>query len=111
MGAELRFNDAEASAMSAEITWHGKFQNHWLGRQRSLKVKLAEGKQWSLAETLFRPAWRFVRAYGLRRGFLDGFPGLWIAWSTAYQTFVRHSRLYEHRHQGQPPDEPRGGGA
>ncbi len=76
-----------------------------------LKRQLAEGKQWSLAETLFRPAWRFVRAYGLRRGFLDGFPGLWIAWSTAYQTFVRHSRLYEHRHQGQPPDEPRGGGA
>ena len=76
-----------------------------------LKRQLAEGKQWSLAETLFRPAWRFVRAYGLRRGFLDGFPGLWIAWSTAYQTFVRHSRLYEHQHQGQPPDKPRGGGA
>ena len=76
-----------------------------------LKRQLAEGKQWSPAATLFRPAWRFVRAYGLRRGFLDGFPGLWIAWSTAYQTFVRHSRLYEHQHQGQPPDEPRGGGA
>ena len=75
-----------------------------------LKRQLAEGKQWSPAATLFRPAWRFVRAYVLRRGFLDGFPGLWIAWSTAYQTFVRHSRLYEHQHQGRPLDEPRGGG-
>jgi glycosyltransferase involved in cell wall biosynthesis len=65
-----------------------------------LKRQLAAGKRWSLAETLFRPAWRFVRAYVLRRGFLDGFPGLWIAWSTAYQTFVRHSRLYEFEHNG-----------
>lgn len=61
-----------------------------------LKRQLADGRKWSLAETLFRPCWRFVRAYIFRRGFLDGFPGLWIAWSTAYQTFVRHSRLYEY---------------
>lgn len=87
-----------------------------------LKRQLAAGQTWSLAETLFRPAWRFVRAYILRRGFMDGFPGLWIAWSTAYQTFVRHSRLYEHSHRGAPPavkngsdtqcpDRPAGGAA
>jgi glycosyltransferase involved in cell wall biosynthesis len=74
-----------------------------------LKRHLAAGKQWSLMETITRPLWRFVRAYVLRRGFLDGFPGLWIAWSTAYQTFVRHSRLYEHQHQGPPPDGKSGG--
>ncbi len=74
-----------------------------------LKRQLAAGKRWSLTETLFRPAWRFVRAYVLRRGFLDGFPGLWIAWSTAYQTFVRYSRLYEHQHQT-PPSDTTGGG-
>ncbi|MDB6071487.1 MAG: glycosyltransferase family 2 protein [Verrucomicrobiales bacterium] len=73
-----------------------------------LKRQLAGGKTWSLAETLFRPAWRFVRAYILRRGFMDGFPGLWIAWSTAYQTFVRHSRLYEHSHRGAPPGTEKG---
>ena len=74
-----------------------------------LKRQIAAGKQWSLAETIFRPVWRFVRAYLLRRGFLDGFPGLWIAWSTAYQTFVRHSRLYEHHHREQPPRGSAGG--
>ena len=52
----------------------------------------------------YRPAWRFFRAYFLRRGFLDGFPGLWIAWSTAYQTFVRHSRLYEHERRNRQPE-------
>ena len=77
----------------------------------SLKRQLAAGKSWSLGETLFRPLWRFVRAYLLRRGFLDGFPGLWIAWSTAYQTFVRYSRLYEHHHQRKTPDASGGGEA
>ncbi|MDB6133683.1 MAG: glycosyl transferase [Verrucomicrobiales bacterium] len=76
-----------------------------------LKRQLADGRRWSLAETLLRPFWRFVRAYFLRRGFLDGFPGLWIAWSTAYQTFVRHSRLYEHTHRGGPPEETGSGKA
>ena len=68
-----------------------------------LKRQLAAGRRWSLLPTLTRPAWRFFRAYVLRRGFMDGFPGLWIAWSTAYQTFVRHSRLYEHEHRADPP--------
>jgi glycosyltransferase involved in cell wall biosynthesis len=77
------------------------FSHEYLQRQ------LAAGKRWSLAATLTRPAWRFFRAYFLRRGFLDGFPGLWIAWSTAYQTFVRHSRLYEHeRRNHQPENSP-----
>jgi hypothetical protein len=36
-----------------------------------------------------------VRAYVLKRGFLDGFPGLWIAGATAFFTFDRYSRLFE----------------
>ncbi|MEO7933513.1 MAG: glycosyltransferase family 2 protein [Chthoniobacterales bacterium] len=55
----------------------------------------ARGKRWSLAAAVTRPWWRFFRAYVLRRGFLDGFPGFWIAAATAFYTFVRHSRLYE----------------
>ncbi len=55
----------------------------------------AEGKKWSLTANILRPAWRFFRAYVLRRGFLDGFPGLWIAVGTAFFAFVRYSRKYE----------------
>jgi len=65
------------------------FSDAFLEKQKS------EGAQWSLAATLFRPWWRFFRAYVLRRGFLDGFPGLWIAVATAFFTFVRYSRKYE----------------
>ena len=57
--------------------------------------ELAEGRGWSQVDALFRPWWRFFRAYVLRRGFLDGFPGFWIAIATAFFTFMRYSRAYE----------------
>lgn len=60
-----------------------------------LERQIAEGKHWSLFANLTRPGWRFFRAYILRRGFLDGFPGLWIAVATAFFNFVRYSRKYE----------------
>lgn len=60
-----------------------------------LEKQKNEGAHWSLGATLFRPWWRFFRAYFLRRGFLDGFPGLWIAVATAFFAFVRYSRKYE----------------
>lgn len=60
-----------------------------------LEQQKAKGKKWSMFANVTRPLWRFFRAYVLRLGFLDGFPGLWIAVSTAYFTFVRYSRKYE----------------
>ena len=70
-----------------------------------LERQLADGKRWSLVHNVFRPLWRFVRCYFVRRGFLDGFPGLWIAVGIAFQAFVRHSRTYEAEHSGDPPAE------
>ncbi|MBX7210891.1 MAG: glycosyltransferase family 2 protein [Verrucomicrobiaceae bacterium] len=60
-----------------------------------LQKQKAAGVRWSLTANVARPAWRFFRAYVLRRGFLDGFPGLWIAVATAFFAFVRYSRKYE----------------
>ncbi len=73
-----------------------------------LQRMVEDGRRWSLASNLFRPWWRFFRGYVLRRGFLDGFPGLWIATGVAFQTFVRHSRLYE-RERGTPGKSASGG--
>jgi glycosyltransferase involved in cell wall biosynthesis len=42
-----------------------------------------------------RAAWRFVRSYVVRLGFLDGFPGLFVAATAAYSCFIRYARLYE----------------
>lgn len=70
-----------------------------------VQIQSARGRKWRLSETVLRPVWRFVRAYFLRLGFLDGFPGLYIAWSTSFVTFLRYSRLYEReRHLPAPTD-------
>jgi glycosyltransferase involved in cell wall biosynthesis len=70
--------------------------------QRQLEAKSG----WFASFVIFRSGWRFFRAYFLRLGFLDGFPGFFIAASNAYGTLVRHSRLYEHLHSEGMPDPP-----
>jgi len=50
-----------------------------------------------------RPLWRFGRAYFLRLGFLDGWPGYYIACHTAFSTLVRYAKLREARQQAQAP--------
>lgn len=71
-----------------------------------LARQIQEGARWSALPVVVRSAWRFVRAYVFRRGFLDGYPGFFIAASTAYATLFRHSRLYEHLHSVSPPCPP-----
>ncbi len=73
---------------------HVQYSNVFLETQRS------KGKRWSLLHTVFRPWWRFTRAYFLKLGFLDGFPGMWIAVATAFFTFDRYSRMYESAAEG-----------
>jgi glycosyltransferase involved in cell wall biosynthesis len=63
-----------------------------------LERELDRGRRFSWLRASLRPPWRFFRAYFLRLGLLDGFPGLYIAVGTAFGTFVRHSRLYEYAH-------------
>lgn len=65
-----------------------------------LRYQSALGRKWSLGQALFRPAWRFLRAYVLRGGFLDGYAGFYIAASTAFGTLLRYSRLYEAEKMG-----------
>jgi glycosyltransferase involved in cell wall biosynthesis len=65
----------------------------------------AKGARFSLLNAFFRPWWRFFRAYVLKLGFLDGFPGYYIAWATAFGSFVRHSRLYEEENKKEPRAE------
>lgn len=77
----------------------GVFSDYFLERQ------LARGCRWSWWDCLFRPWWRFFRAYFLRLGLLDGFPGYYIAKATAFSTLVRYSRLYEHE-RGKPSSQP-----
>jgi len=58
-----------------------------------------KGKSFSLISALTRAPWRFFRAYVIRLGFLDGYPGLYIAVANAFGVFVRQSRLFEESHK------------
>jgi glycosyltransferase involved in cell wall biosynthesis len=72
-----------------------------------LEQAKARDEKFALAAAVFRPAWRFFRAYVLRRGFLDGYPGFYIACATAFGALVRYSRLYEHECRTEPRSDPR----
>jgi glycosyltransferase involved in cell wall biosynthesis len=60
-----------------------------------VQQRRAKNAGFSAVEAAVRPAWRFFRGYILRRGFLDGYPGFYIAWANAFGVLVKHSRLYE----------------
>ena len=68
------------------------------------KGMFEDGRPFSMLDPLFRPVLRFVRGYIFKRGFLDGFPGLLIAVTTAYGVFVKYAKLWELRNQGQMMD-------
>ena len=44
---------------------------------------------------MVRPVWRFVRAYFIRLGFLDGWQGCYIAWLNAFSTASKYAKLRE----------------
>jgi len=67
--------------------------------------KLAADKRFSLLSLLLSPPARFFRDYFLKRGFLDGLPGLIIAVNTAFYVFNKHAKFWEARQQREhPPD-------
>ena len=58
-----------------------------------LRDALARGRGASSFNLFVRPAWRFVRSYFFRLGFLDGWQGCYIAWMTAFYTATRYAKV------------------
>ena len=46
-------------------------------------------------DLLLRPMFRFIRGYLLKRGILDGWRGLIIAFCTSFGVFLKYAKLYE----------------
>jgi hypothetical protein len=67
-----------------------------------VRQQQAKSGRFSLIAAIVRPFWRFFRAYVVKLGFLDGFPGFYIAWATSFGVFVRYSRLYEEENKKGP---------
>jgi hypothetical protein len=53
------------------------------------------GRRAGIDGLLLRPGLRFLRAYVLRRGFLEGIPGFLVATVTAFYVFLKYAKLWE----------------
>ena len=76
-----------------------------------LKNLRARSARWSALATIFRCQWRFFRCYFLRLGFLDGYPGFYIAYFQSFSALYRHTKLYEdkckmQKAKGKMPETP-----
>lgn len=67
---------------------------HDFARRGAADLRCA-GRSSGLAVAITRAEWRFVRAYFLRLGVLDGFPGLVVAILAAYGTFLKWTMVWE----------------
>ncbi len=72
----------------------------------SAKGKYCEGRYFGLPDVLFRPTLRFLRCYFLRKGFMDGLPGLIIATTVAFGVFIKYAKLWEIQHEENHHPEP-----
>jgi len=70
------------------------------------RALLAEGRRTRWREHLLRPPARFLRAYLLKRGFLDGTAGLVIACAIAFSVFLKYAKLWELQRQASAAEEP-----
>lgn len=56
-----------------------------------------QGKSVGIAKLLFSPLIRFIKFYFIRRGFLDGIPGLIHIAIGCWNSFIKYAKLYEKR--------------
>jgi len=60
-----------------------------------VKERRATGRPVNFFELAIRPSWRFIRAYFLRLGFLDGWQGFYIAKFNAFSTLTKYAMVLE----------------
>lgn len=56
---------------------------------------IREGKKTNVIEIIFRPQFRFLKMYFLKKGFLEGFPGFIVSMLEAWYVFVKYSKQWE----------------
>lgn len=63
--------------------------------QDYVRQRLASGRSAGWMELTVRPGWRFMRAYFMRLGFLDGWQGFYIAALSSFSTLTRYALVRE----------------
>ena len=78
---------------SIEDQIHTNLRFSRLGSQDLLK----KGKKPSLIKLILKPIGKFIETYILKRGMLDGLPGLIISVNAAHSIFLKYAYLFESR--------------
>lgn len=60
---------------------------------------LETGRKVGWLDIAVRPAWKFLRAYFFRLGFLDGWQGFYVAALNSFSTLTRYALVREAEHQ------------
>jgi glycosyltransferase involved in cell wall biosynthesis len=60
-----------------------------------VKHRLGQAQPAGWLDLAVRPWWRFFRAYVFKLGFLDGWPGYYIAWLSAFSAVTRYAKVRE----------------
>ncbi|MBQ7721288.1 MAG: glycosyltransferase family 2 protein [Kiritimatiellae bacterium] len=68
-----------------------------INRFSSISAKTNSSRRVGFFTLLLHPFVRFMKCYFLKRGFLDGVPGLIIAVNVSFGTFVKYAKLWELR--------------
>jgi glycosyltransferase involved in cell wall biosynthesis len=76
-----------------DIADHINRVNHFTTIASGELQRTARSSRWG--DVLFRPTARFLCFYIWKRGFLEGFPGLFVAVTAAYYVFLKYAKLRE----------------
>ena len=57
--------------------------------------KKKKGKKINRFKIIVSPLFEFIKVFIFKLGFLDGFPGFYIAKTMSYYTFLKYIKLYE----------------
>ncbi|MDF3820555.1 glycosyltransferase family 2 protein [Leptospira sp. 96542] len=58
-------------------------------------TRFSKGQKFSFFKTITKPFGKFIEIYFFKFGFLDGIPGLFIAISSSFSTFLKYAKIYE----------------
>jgi len=93
--------------------WQFPFKNleevaHKANKYSTLGAKKLhqQGRKATMLMALFRGCWSFFHMYILKKGILDGWPGVVIALGNFQGTFYKYAKLVELQADWQPPDSP-----
>jgi glycosyltransferase involved in cell wall biosynthesis len=78
--------------------------DHYIAKQDRYSDLMArrmadEGRRFRAHDLVTHPLGAFLKMYGLRRGFLDGMPGLILSGLYGYYTFMKYAKLWELTHR------------